>query len=171
MSPPFSIDGCATVDNGSIQLADIGPHVLSSPDRLRGKLILGYTQLTGWNEVEGLPVWNGVRGEVAGEALESLKCDVLVWWPSVWHIPLETGFDEARGECSIVPVQDEVDGGEGTKGLALVIQNIRWDDSNPEGVEVGRGIEAVSGVGSQVVVIESEFVGIPKEIEDTGTKV
>ena len=91
-------------------------------------------------------------------------------WPSIWHIPLETGFDKARGECPVVSVQDQVDSGEGAKGLTLVTQDIGWDYSNPEGVEGGRGIKVVPGIGSQVVVIEGEPIGIPEEIEDTGAE-
>lgn len=90
--------------------------------------------------------------------------------PSVGHVPLETGLDEARGERSVVPVQKQVDRGEGAESLALVIQDIRWDYPDPEGVEGGGGIEVVPGIGSQVVVIESELVGIPEQIEDSGTE-
>lgn len=94
-----------------------------------------------------------------------------MWWPSVWHIPLETGFYKARGERSIVPVQDQVDRGKGTKGLALVIQDIRWDYPDPKRIEGGRRIKVVPGIGSQVIVIEGEFCGIPEEVEDAGTEV
>lgn len=123
-----------------------------------------------WHEAEGLSVWNGVRGQVAGKVSESLESDILVWWPRIWHIPLEAGFDEAGGERSVVPVHDQVDRGEGAKGLALIIQDLGWDYSEPEGVKGGRGIKIVPGVGSQVVVVEGEFVGIPEKIEDTGTE-
>lgn len=114
--------------------------------------------MTRWYEVEGIPVGNGVRGQVAGEVLESFEGDVLVGWPSIWHIPLETGFNEARGERSIVPVQNQIYRSESAKSLALVIQDIGWDYSDPEGVEGGRGVEVAPGIGSQVVVVEAEFV-------------
>ena len=124
--------------------------------------------MSGWDEVEGVPTREGVRGQVGWEVSKSRESDVLVWWPSIWKVPLETSLDEGSGNGSIVPVHDHVDGGEGTKGLALIAQYIRGNDSNPEGVESGDGVEAVTGIGSQVVVIESEFVGIPEEIENAG---
>jgi len=91
--------------------------------------------------------------------------------PSVWQIPLEAGLDEGSGKGSVVPAHDQVDGGEGTKDLSLVAQDIGRNDSDPEGVESGGGVEAVAGVGSQVVVVEGKFVGIPEEIEDTSKEV
>ena len=93
-----------------------------------------------------------------------------MWWPRIWQIPLETGLDEGNREGSVVPVHDQVDGGKGTEGLALITQDFRGDDSDPEGVEGGNGVDVVTGVRSQVVVVEGEFVGIPEKIEDTGTE-
>ena len=93
-----------------------------------------------------------------------------MWWPRIRQIPLKSGFDEARGEGPIVPVQDQVDGGKSPKGLRLIVQNIRWNDSDPEGIESSGGVEVVAGIGCQVVVVEGEFIGIPKEIEDTSAK-
>jgi len=138
---------------------------------LREELIFGDAKLPRWHEVERVPTWKGVRGQVAREVSEGLESDVLVRWPSVWQIPLEAGLDEGSGEGSVVPAHDQVDGGEGTKGLALVAQDIGRNDSDPEGVEGCGGVEAVAGVGSQVVVVECKFAGIPKEIEDTSTEV
>jgi len=93
-----------------------------------------------------------------------------MWWPSIWQIPLETGLDKGNGEGSVVPVHDQVDGGKGTEGLALIAQDVGGDDSDPEGVEGGNRIDVVTGVRTQVVVVEGEFVGIPEEIEDTSTE-
>ena len=93
-----------------------------------------------------------------------------MWWPRIWQIPLETGLNKGNREGSVVPVHDQVDGGKGTKGLALITQDFRGDDSDPEGVEGGNGVDVVTGVRSQVVVVEGEFVGIPEEIEDTSTE-
>jgi hypothetical protein len=123
------------------------------------------------HEVEGVSTWKGVCGQVAWKVSESLKGDVLVWGPSIWEIPLETGLDEGSREGSVVSVHDQVDSGEGTEGLALVAQDIGGHDSNPEGVEGGNRVEVVSGVRGQIVVVEGEFVGIPEEIEDTSTEV
>ena len=138
---------------------------------LREELILGDTQLPRWHEVEGVPAGKGVRGQICWEVSESLESDVLVRWPSIWQIPLETSLDKSSGEGSVVPVHDQVDGGKGTEGLALISQYVRGDDSNPEGVEGGNGVNFVAGVRSQVIVVKGEFVGIPEEIEDTSTKV
>ena len=63
--------------------------------------------------------------------------------PRVWHVPLKTGFDKAGGEGSVVPVQDQVDGGEGGEYLALIAKDVGWDDPDPEGIESGGGVEAV----------------------------
>ena len=52
----------------------------------------------------------------------------------------------------------------------MVAQDIGRNDSDPEGVEGGGGVEVVTGVRGQVVVVECEFVGIPEEIEDTSTE-
>jgi len=137
---------------------------------LRGELGFGDTQLPRWHEVEGVPTGKGVRGQIGWEVSESLEGDVLVWWPSIRQIPLETSLDKSSGEGSVVPVHDQVDGGKGTKGLALVFQDVGGDDSNPEGVEGGNGVDVVTGVRSQIIVVEGEFVGIPEEIEDTITE-
>ena len=61
-TPAFSIDRGSSIDDGPVQLADIVPRITASPDGLRGKLILSYTELPGRHEVERLSVWNGVRG-------------------------------------------------------------------------------------------------------------
>ena len=53
----------------------------------------------------------------------------------------------------------------------MVAQDIRWGDSNPEGVKGGGGVPSIASVGSQVIVVEGEFVRIPEEVEDTGTEV
>ena len=137
---------------------------------LRGELVFGDTQLPRWHEVEGVPTGKGVCGQIGWDISESREGDVLVWWPSIWQIPLETSLDKSSGESSVVPVHDQVDGGKSTKGLALVFQDIGGDDSNPEGVEGGNGVDVVTGVRSQIIVVEGEFVGIPEEIEDTITE-
>lgn len=134
---------------------------------LRRKLVSGDTELSGWNEAEGVPAGKGVRGQIGREVSEGLQSDVLMWWPSIRHIPLETGIDEGGGDGSVVFVHDQVDGSESTEGFALVAQDIRRDDSNPEGIEIGGGIEVVAGVGSQVVVVEGQLIRVPEEIKDT----
>ena len=123
-----------------------------------------------WYEVEGVPTGKGVRGQVGWEVSESLESDVLVRRPSIRQVPLETGLDKGSGEGSVVPVHNQVDGGEGAKCLALAVQDIRGDDSDPEGVEGSDRVEVVAGIRSQVVVVEREFVGIPEEIEDASTE-
>ena len=133
-------------------------------------MIFGDTQLPRWHEVEGVPTGKSVRSQIAWEVPKSLQSDVLVWWPSIWQIPLETGLDEGNGKRSVVPVHNQVDEGEGAEGLALITQDVGGNNSNPEGVEVGSGVDIVTGVGSQVVVVESELVGVPEEIEDTSTE-
>jgi hypothetical protein len=134
-------------------------------------LVFGNAQLPRWHEVERVPdLGKGVRGQVAREVSESRESDVLVWRPSVWQIPLEAGLDESRGEGSVVSVHDQVYGGECTEGLALIVQDDWRNYSDPEGIEGGGRIEIVTSVGGQVVVVESEFVGVPEEIEDTSTE-
>jgi len=134
------------------------------------ELIFGDAQLTRRYEVEGVVTGKCVRGQVAWEVSKSLESDILMWRPSIWQIPLKTGLDEGSGKSSIVPAHDHIDGGEGTESLTLVAQDIGRNDSDPEGVEGGERVEAITGIGSQVVVVEGEFVGIPKEIEDTSVK-
>ena len=91
--------------------------------------------------------------------------------PSIRQVPLETGLDKGGGEGSVVPVHNQVDGGKGTECLALVVQDIRGDDSDPEGVEGSDRVEVVAGIRSQVVIVEGEFVGIPEEIKDTSAEI
>jgi len=93
-----------------------------------------------------------------------------VWRPSIWEVPLETGLDEGSGEGPVVPIHDQVDGGEGTEGLALIAQDFMGKDSNPERIEGSGREKVVTGIRSQIVVVEGEFVGIPEEIEDTSAK-
>ena len=175
MAPPFSVRGATTVEHGSVQLVDIVPDIAASPNMLSEELIFGNTQLSRWHEVEGVPTLtrfgNGVRCQVAREVSEGLEGDVLMGRPSVWQIPLETGLNEGSGEGSVVPVHHQVDGGKCTKGLALVAQDIGGNDSDPEGVEGGGGVVVVTGVRGHVVVVEGEFVAVPKEIEDSRMKV
>ena len=59
--------------------------------------------------------------------------------PRVGHVPLETSFNEARGEGLIVSIQDQVDGSESAGRLALIVLGARWDDSDPEGIGGGGG--------------------------------
>ena len=59
--------------------------------------------------------------------------------PRIGHVPLETSFNEARGEGLIVSIQDQVDGGESAERLALIVLGAGWDDPDPEGIEGGGG--------------------------------
>ena len=174
VAPPFSISGVTTIKHRSVHLVDILLDIPTSPDMLSQQLIFSDTQLSRWHEIESAPalarLGKSVRGKVAREVFEGRKSDVLVWWPSIWQIPLETGFDERSGESSVVSVHDQVDGREGAEGLGLVAQDIWRNDSDPEGVEGGGGVEVVTGVRGQVVVVERELVGIPEEIEDTSAE-
>jgi hypothetical protein len=171
LTPPFSISGGTTVDHRPVQLVDIGRDVSISPDFLGDKLVFGNAQLFRWHEVERIAdLGKGVRGQVAWEVSESRESDVLVRRPSIRQIPLETGLDKGSRESSVVSVHDQVYGGECTEGLALVVQDGWGDYSDPEGIEGGGRVEVVTSVGGQVVVVEGEFVGVPKEIEDASTE-
>ena len=163
LTPPFSISGGTTVNHRPVQLVDIGCDVTTSPDFLGDELVFGDAELPRWHELEGVSdLGKGVCGQVAWEVSESRESDVLVWRPSIRQIPLETGLDKSRGEGPVIPVHHQVDGGEGTEGLALVVQDGWGNYSDPEGVEGGGRIEIVTGVGGQVVVVEGEFLGIPE---------
>ena len=92
----------------------------------------------------------------------------MAQWPCVWRVPLKTGFEDAREECPVVLVETRLLGVKAPKGLALIVQGV---DSGPERVKCGGGTKVLTSIGSQVVVIEGEFVGTHKEVEDAGAGV
>ena len=90
----------------SVQLADIFPRarVVKSPDGLRGEPVLGHSELPRRHEVEGIFVRDTVRAQAVLKVCRALeRCVGVV--AKRWARPLQTGFDEARGERLIVAVR------------------------------------------------------------------
>lgn len=65
--------------------------------------------------------------------------------------------DKGSGQCPVVSIHDEVDRRESAEGSLLTGENFVGVDSNPVRVEVGRREHLVSGVGTDVEIIESEL--------------
>ena len=127
----------------SVQLADILPRAraVPSPDRLRGELILGHSELPRQQEAEGVAVRNCVCGQVARKVSQNLeRCTCAA--AKSWACPAEDRFRPCWRKCVIGHAQNQVDGGETVKYLALIAQDVRWDDSDPEWVK-GNGRVAV----------------------------